>query len=780
MLNRLYILAILFLTAPSLPTGVPIQPQEHAQLKTAVDRGEYNSAEQILRKMMRASPESFTQNNYDYLLARLLEWREVRGEAMAIFQNVIARNSVLASYALWHQAEIARASDNLNEEQSLLSKFISQYGSHLLRERAIQRLSESYFKTGQYQAAISTLRMSSGPRRDAMAAIGEAQLAAGQIDSARLSFDAVVSSGLMDDASLRSVTGLDRIDERTMKVLTEADRLRRARVYQVNRYFPEARKHWIAFVNDFPQSEKRAEALFQLGRGYFLEEKYGEAIKWYNRAHDEFPKSDEGEQGFYFVGHCYQSLNETDRAIARYEEFLKAYPESEYSGYAHLNAIDTLRSAGRLEEALKWAARAQTRVREPFIAVTGLFNQAKIRLTQEDYSAALADFTALKTRNLGVRGLTATTNASEVTYMRGYCLEKLGRFEEALTEYLSLSEVRNGATGYYSRRASERLRTMTDNPRAKNVIAARLDQFLANARAAHAQGNAATAKAAANQALRFAINDETRDEMLKILRAAYQKLRGYQIPSLAVGSVGRQTPLNAASPPAGNSTHQMLANELIFLGLYDEGASELAETQPARQTLAFYCAKGNCANRSVDYSESLLNALPDDYKIELLPREWAEVFYPYPYRQALARHASSRGVDPRFVLSIARQESRYDPRVKSHVAARGMLQFIAMTANQIAEQLKITDFVQSDLYDPDVAIQFGSQYMKNLFAEFGSPQAVAAAYNGSEDSVRRWRARARSSEVDRLVIEVLKRESKDYVFKVMNFYDAYQRLYPME
>jgi soluble lytic murein transglycosylase len=163
-----------------------------------------------------------------------------------------------------------------------------------------------------------------------------------------------------------------------------------------------------------------------------------------------------------------------------------------------------------------------------------------------------------------------------------------------------------------------------------------------------------------------------------------------------------------------------------------------------------------------------------------LPRDWAELFYPYPHRYTLAEQAQKRGVDPRFVLSIVRQESRYDPGVKSYAAARGMMQFISSTADQIAAQLKLNDFEQNDLYDPDVAILFGSQYLKNLLSEFGSPQAAAAAYNGSEDSVRRWLARTGSTDVDRFVIEVLKRQTKDYVFKVMDYYAAYQRLYPNE
>jgi soluble lytic murein transglycosylase len=68
--------------------------------------------------------------------------------------------------------------------------------------------------------------------------------------------------------------------------------------------------------------------------------------------------------------------------------------------------------------------------------------------------------------------------------------------------------------------------------------------------------------------------------------------------------------------------------------------------------------------------------------------------------------------------------------------------------------------------------------VKNLFEEFKTPQAAAAAYNGSEDSVRRWLGRARSTDVDRFVIEIAKRETKDYVFKVMGSYRAYQAIYP--
>jgi peptidoglycan lytic transglycosylase len=768
-----------FISIPAIETQ--ISPNQHSMLRSAMNRGDYQASEQVLRRLRIVSSEAFARNNYDYLLGRLLQWREAHAEAKAEYQKVIARNSPLAGYALWHQAESERATGNPSGEEKLLQLFISRYSDHLLQDRALDRLIECYFKSKNYQAAIETLRMVSGPRRDAIAMIGEAQLALGQKSLARTSFESVLTNRSVDDASLKAVMGLDRINSSQPGLpLTEAERLRRARVYQFNRQFSEARKHWLVLSRDFPGSDSRAEVLFQLARGYFLENQFVDAIKWYRQVHQEFPNADEGEEGFYYIGHCYQYLDDADRAIARYEEFLKAYPKSRFVGYAYLNAIDTLRSAGRPADALKWAARAQSNLKEAYFVVTALFKQANIHLAQGSYSAALTDYTALRSKNLNAGGLTASSSGPEVAFMHSYCLEKLGQFDGAINEYLSLTELRNGAAGYYGLCASERLRALAVNERSRNLVSARRDRFLAEARLAHSNGDAAAAKNAANQALRFDIDDTQRDEMLKILRTAYGTLRGYQLPGLAVANAGRSFPLDSGSAPANDTSHQTIAGELLFLGLYDEGASEFAQTQPPPASLALYCARGNCAHKTIEYSEPILNSLPADYRLELLPRDWAEVFYPYPYRYALLHYAQQRGVDPRFVLSIIRQESRYNPGVKSSAAARGMMQFISATANQIAAQLKIADFEQNDLYEHDVAINFGSQYLKNLLSEFGTPQAAAAAYNGSEDSVRRWIARASSPEVDRFVIEVLKKQTKDYVFKVMSYYAAYQKLYPIE
>ena len=778
-------LAAVLAIGPTTPGG-QIRQEQHARLRAALAADDLASVENQLREMGRSAPEAFARNNYDYLLARILMRRGNATEANRFLQQVVTRKSVLAGYALLHQAELARTSGNYPEEQRLLERLLSQHSGFLHREGAIQRLGASYLRTGKYQNVISTLSPLAGTRgataREGLARIGEAQLALGQEAAARATFQSLLASGSLDDGSLRAITFLDRMDESAKTSIPERERVRRARIYQFNRSFVDARKHWLAVVNDYAQSTSRAEALFQLGRGYFLEENYTEAIRWYDRAHDQFPDTEEGEEGYYFAGHSYQALRDADRAIARYEAFLRAYPRSKYFGYAFLNAIDTLRSADRLDDALRWTARAQAEARQPFILTRALFDRVKIHLTQGNYAAALEELRTLRSHDLGVRGLVATTSFAEVAFLRALCLEQLGRFDEAITDYLALPEGRKESLGYYGFQASQRLRALGTNLRAKSLIATRLEAFLSQARAANAAGDAATAKAAASQVLRLTEDRETAAEMKRILRAAYSKLAAYKLPSFTLLSGGRTEVLEGESDSV-----RTVSDELLFLGLYDEGARELlsaraVERGPAARnwayTLAVYCGRGDCPEQTLKFAEPILDPIPADYRLELMPRDLAEVFFPLSFHESFEAHAEPRGVDPRFILSIARQESRYDPSVKSPSAARGLLQFISSTGNQIAVQLNLRDFDQNDLYQPERAILIGSQYVKNLFEEFKTPQAAAAAYNGSEDSVRRWLGRARSTDVDRFVIEIAKRETKDYVFKVMGSYRAYQAIYP--
>jgi soluble lytic murein transglycosylase len=152
--------------------------------------------------------------------------------------------------------------------------------------------------------------------------------------------------------------------------------------------------------------------------------------------------------------------------------------------------------------------------------------------------------------------------------------------------------------------------------------------------------------------------------------------------------------------------------------------------------------------------------------------------YPTPYRGDVLRFAKGRGVDPRLVLAIMKEESHFKPYAKSPAAARGLLQLTLDTAAKYATRARVNNLTENQLYEPGVSIAIGSAYLAELNRLFPHlPEAVAASYNGGEDNVARWVKRAKHEDRGVFAAEVGFSETKTYVFRVMSSYRAYQQLY---
>ena len=152
--------------------------------------------------------------------------------------------------------------------------------------------------------------------------------------------------------------------------------------------------------------------------------------------------------------------------------------------------------------------------------------------------------------------------------------------------------------------------------------------------------------------------------------------------------------------------------------------------------------------------------------------------YPAAFRFQVVSEAKKRGLDPRFVLSIMKQESQFKPNAKSPSAARGLLQLTIDAAQRYAQQAGLKQVTDDSLYQPATNIAVGSEYLSQLSHMFaGLQEAMAASYNGGEDNVARWLGRTNQGDAGVFAAEVGFSESKNYVFKVMSFYRAYKQLY---
>lgn len=771
-----------------------------ADIRAAVDSREFDRAESLLRELRAADDAAFTRNNYDYLLARLLERRGVRSEASALYQACLERHPIVAQYALWHLAMIARAAGDLALERQYITRLLVSYPASALGSRARERLIDSHLESGDYRAAIALLKpiaTTTGVKgRSAMARMAEAYSKTGDVESARGMFNQLLGS--RDDYALAAALGLDAIDKAAGIRPNEFEALRRARIYLFNRHWPEARAHLQYIIEKFPESPNRSEALYQTGFTLFREYNYADSIKWFERAHTEFPQKKDGEQGYYYVGSSLQQARRYEEAAKRYADFITEYPGSELLEGAYRNVVDCLRYAGKFEEAIEWSRRIVKEFAGQPLTTVGLYNEAKIELTRGHYDSALTILTRVSALPVHAKLISAPIRG-EAAFLRIFTLEKMGRIAEAARAYLAIADDRDN---YWGQRATARLRGLMGTDEGRRVIAPLARAFRAQARAAFDGGRYSEAKDAANQALRLVEDESARDELLGILRKCYTHLPAYAAASrYRLIPVAREV-IAQPRPAQTEATHQALAAEFMFLGLYDEGVTELAEaglasentgryttrtavaSQPSGDpafSMAVYSNRGDQAYRAIAFGESAAKAIPQDYRLELMPRDFVELIYPAPYRDAFDRFAAPINVDPRLVLSLARQESRFNPSVKSPASARGLLQFIPETAQLLADEEGLKNFELDDVYTPEVAVRLAVRYVADLLKLFPeNPHAVLAAYNTGEKNVERWIARSRSDDADRLVSEIAIPETKDYVAKVMNSYRAYLVLYTQD
>jgi tetratricopeptide (TPR) repeat protein len=146
------------------------------------------------------------------------------------------------------------------------------------------------------------------------------------------------------DANLAAVRSQDRLARNAKGILSRLapeEHLRRASIYHANRAFDEAREHWQALMNYYPDDPRVAEALLGTGRSYFQARRYAEAYNAYDRLARSYPATKEGREGLNFSAAALLRMGRTSDAADRYIEYVNRFPDGERIETAHLNAIDT-------------------------------------------------------------------------------------------------------------------------------------------------------------------------------------------------------------------------------------------------------------------------------------------------------------------------------------------------------------------------------------------------------------------------------------------------------
>ncbi|MEM9433832.1 MAG: lytic transglycosylase domain-containing protein [Pseudomonadota bacterium] len=133
-----------------------------------------------------------------------------------------------------------------------------------------------------------------------------------------------------------------------------------------------------------------------------------------------------------------------------------------------------------------------------------------------------------------------------------------------------------------------------------------------------------------------------------------------------------------------------------------------------------------------------------------------------------------------WALSIARRESEFDPVVTSPAGARGLMQLMPRTAEEMA---KLSDQTYSRarlLTDPDYNASLGATYLSEMSKRYGgNPILISVAYNAGPSRADRWSSifgNPRRADVD--VIDWIEyipfRETRNYVMRVTESFAPYE------
>ncbi|WP_366654730.1 lytic transglycosylase domain-containing protein [Fodinicurvata sp. EGI_FJ10296] len=139
-------------------------------------------------------------------------------------------------------------------------------------------------------------------------------------------------------------------------------------------------------------------------------------------------------------------------------------------------------------------------------------------------------------------------------------------------------------------------------------------------------------------------------------------------------------------------------------------------------------------------------------------------------------------IDPAFVHAIIRQESEFNPRAVSRSNARGLMQLLPATAQDVAHVLGVSHSTGMLTADPAHNIRLGSRYLADQVARFGGSYILAAAgYNGGPNRVAGWLSERgdprRMSDIDEIIdwmesIPIY--ETRNYVQRVLENTQVYR------
>lgn len=510
------------------------------------------------------------------------------------------------------------------------------------------------------------------------------------------------------------------------------------------------------------RSDREHEARYALARGYFWREQFALAASRFAELALRARTLEERAQILYQEARSRELAGDWNAADAVFRRTFLTHRQGELAGPAVLSALRLEWRSGneapalhllgvlaRIPGAEEYASRAHL-----FLAVSDL---VRGRPDRAEYWLA------------GAERLDRDA-ALEVRYWRGRLAELLlarGGVEDR--------EAAARAIGLYLRVALED----PYHPLAQDARARFASAELAAAAAREARRQAATGTSEGLLAVWLLLGEDSLEG-----RASRRALAERHAAAAATGRFYRLAPARVDLWPLWERDLDRAPEMLLALGRADDGASAVDRHFPPGDPELAYTGSRLLVDalrvrESILLADAFARPLTRRVAEPVQPPEVRRLLYPLAWGDRIATEARRFGSDPRLLAAVIREESRFDPRALSAASARGLTQFVWLTARRLAAAVGLGAIQPADLYEPRVAITLGAAYLAELQDELGgSVHQTIAAYNAGPPQARLWQSYCYSRELPEYYTKVGFAQTRAYLRKVLASRAHYAELYP--
>lgn len=159
-----------------------------------------------------------------------------------------------------------------------------------------------------------------------------------------------------------------------------------------------------------------------------------------------------------------------------------------------------------------------------------------------------------------------------------------------------------------------------------------------------------------------------------------------------------------------------------------------------------------------------------------LTEKFHYLVYPQAYGSLVGVYAKKRNLPKSLILAIIRQESAFNPTVRSWADAFGLMQMIPEAATRLSQRFQIPYRDYNDLCDPEVNIAMGTALVSELSDKYLKRFIpIVASYNASEDAVQTWLRDRFNGDYHEFIELVPYEETRNYLKLVYRNMMIYER-----